>query len=156
MELLLNHKPYIKYNCNICGNLKVVPLLLGMQLSIPSTFAIYLNGTARVMAAGNRLSCKSDWSALQPPDKFYSAVETPPPAIATRHRSLALPFHRGAWGHCKRPGRLPTQVMEEHPWQMQLEAEKSLLFPASQQSFLGCYNQGSSWSNTSYRPLMPP
>lgn len=32
MELLLKHIQYTKYNWNICGDLKVVALLLGMQL----------------------------------------------------------------------------------------------------------------------------
>ncbi len=32
MKLLLKHIQYTKYNWNICGDLKVVALLLGMQL----------------------------------------------------------------------------------------------------------------------------
>jgi len=32
MEMLLKHIQYSKYNWNICGDLKVVALLLGMQL----------------------------------------------------------------------------------------------------------------------------
>ena len=46
VKQLLNKLEYSKYGCHICGDLKVVSLLIGLQLGYTKYCCFYVNGTA--------------------------------------------------------------------------------------------------------------